>query len=119
MTTINPQFAFIVRYVTDLEAATRFYVDVLGLTVQRSHPTFVQFENFALASDEPLAGSGEPEIYWQVEDAEGALAAMSEQGEVSLPLTEMPFGKVFGMNDQDGQPCYFIEFAMERPSTAV
>jgi hypothetical protein len=31
--------------------------------VQRSHPTFVQFDEFAIASGEPMAGKGEPELY--------------------------------------------------------
>jgi catechol 2,3-dioxygenase-like lactoylglutathione lyase family enzyme len=120
----KPQFGFIVEYVPDIEAAKRFCVDVLGLEVEREHPTFVQFRDqagatFAIASDEPLGGSGEPELYWLVDDAESAFDALSRKAEVSLPLKQMPYGKVFGIKDPAGQPHYLLEFARDRPSRRV
>mgnify|MGYP001136601572 CR=1 FL=1 len=36
--TNQPQFGLALAYVTDIEAAKRFYVDVLGLEVQRDNP---------------------------------------------------------------------------------
>lgn len=39
--TATPRFGFALEYVTDVEAVKRFYVDVLGLEVEREHPTFV------------------------------------------------------------------------------
>ncbi len=115
----KPRFGFVVEYVSDIEAATRFYVDVLGLEVERSHPTFVQFDTFALASDEPMAGGGEPELYWLVEDAKAAFNDLSSKAEVTLPLTQMPFGKVFGIEDPAGRPRYLLELAPDRPSQRV
>ena len=112
-------FGFVVEYVKDIERAKRFYVDVLGLELQREAPSFVQFEHFAIASDEPLGGSGEPEMYWLVDDAEAAWRKLSKQAEVTLPLTEKPFGKVFAVRDADGRPRYMIELAKNRPSKAV
>ena len=53
--TIKPEFGFILEYVTDIEAAKRFYINVMGLEVGRTSPVFVQFKHFAIASDEPLA----------------------------------------------------------------
>ena len=114
----QPQFGFVVQYVKDIAAARRFYEEVMGLPVQRSHPTFVQFDKFAIASDEPMAGQGEPELYWLVDDAEAAIAKLSRKAEVSLPLKEQPFGKVFGIRDADGEPRYLLELAKNRPSRA-
>ena len=87
------------RYVTDIEAARRFYVEVLGLEVERYHPVFVQFNNFAIASDASLSGNRDPEVYWLVDDAEAAFNDPSQKAEVSLTLKQMPFGKVFAIKD--------------------
>ena len=115
----NPKFGFIVEYVTDIAAARRFYSEVLQLKVERDHPTFVQFEHFALASDESLGGSRDREIFWLVEDAEAAFADFSRKAEVIRTIQQMPFGKVFGIKDPAGQPLYFCEFAQQRPSQPV
>ncbi len=112
----NARFGFVLEYVTDIEAAKRFYVDVLGLEVERFDPTFVQFENFALAGDEPMSGTRDREIYWIVDDADAAFGDLSRKAEVSVPLRQMPFGKVFAIKDPEGQPQYFVEFARDRPS---
>jgi catechol 2,3-dioxygenase-like lactoylglutathione lyase family enzyme len=52
----KPTFGFVLEYVTDIEAATRFYVEVIGLEIERHHPVFVQFNHFAIASDESMSG---------------------------------------------------------------
>jgi predicted enzyme related to lactoylglutathione lyase len=116
---IEPHFAFTLEYVPDVDAAKQFYEEVLGLKVERYHPTFVQFDRFALASDEAMSGSAEPELYWAVEDADAAFAELSGKAEVTMPLKQMPFGKVFGVKDPAGRPRYLIEFARNRPSQAV
>ena len=113
------QFGFVVEYVKDIDSATRFFVDVLGLQVQRTHPQFVQFEHFALASDESLTGRDEPEVYWLVDDASAAVHDLSAKGEVSVPLRELPFGKVFGVKDPRGRTQLVLELARNRPSQAV
>ena len=97
----------------------RFYEDVLGLTVERYHPTYVQFEHFAIASDESLTGTNEPELYWLVDDAQQAFAEFSQKGEVSQPLQEKPFGKFFAVKDPAGRPRFVLELARNRPSQAV
>lgn len=116
---IAPRFGFVVEYVPDIEAATRFYVDVLGLVMERHHPTFVQFSHFAIASDESMTGTGEPETYWLVDSAEAAFAELGENAEVCLPLRQMPYGKVFGVKNPAGRPCYVLELARDRPSRPV
>ncbi len=116
----KPAFGFILEYVTDIEAARRFYVDVLGLEVERYHPVFVQFNNhFAIANDASLTGTSEPEVYWLVEDAEAAFQEFSQKAEITRPLAQMPFGKVFSIRDPAGRPLFLVEFARERPSRPV
>ena len=109
-------FGFVLEYVTNLEAARRFYVEVLGLEVERVSPTFIQFNHFAIASDESMGSTRDRELYWIVAQAETALNDFAQKAEVILPLKQMPFGKVFGIKDSAGQPLYFVEFARDRPS---
>ena len=116
----KPTFGFILEYVTDIEAARRFYVDVLGLEVERYAPVFVQFNNhFAIANDASLTGTREPEVYWLVDDAEAAFQEFSQKAEISRPLEQMPFGKVFSIQDPAGRPLFLLEFSRQRPSQVV
>lgn len=112
------RFGFVVEYVEDIEASMHFYTAVMGLQVQRRHPRFVQFETFAIAGDEPMDGDGLQELYWLVEDIEAARRALAAKTRLVLPLTELPFGKVFGIRDPDGQPRYLLELSRNRPSVA-
>lgn len=115
----KPRFGFVVEYVKDIEAAKSFYVDVLGLEMQRYHPTFVQFDKFAIASDQPIGSTGEPELYWLVDDAAAAYRELSQKAEVSTPMAQKPFGKVFAIKDADGRPRYLLELSRDRPSKVV
>ena len=115
----KPEFGFVLEYVTDIEAAKRFYVEVLHLEVERAAPVFVQFDHFAIASDESMSDSREPEVYWVVENADAAFAEFSQKAEVIQPIQQKPFGKVFGIKDPAGQPIYLVEFAQQRPSQVV
>jgi catechol 2,3-dioxygenase-like lactoylglutathione lyase family enzyme len=115
----TPRFGFSLEYVADIEAARRFYVEVMGLTVQRTNPQFVQFENFAIASDAPQGKDGEREVYWIIDDADTSHAELSKTARVTVPLKQMPFGKVFAIEGAAGKPCYFVEFAAARPSQGV
>lgn len=116
---LKPRFGFVVEYVTDIEAAKRFYVDVLGLEVERYHPTFIQFGTFAIANDESMTGSRDPELYWLVDDAEAAYRDLSQKANVDSPLKQMPFGKVFSIKEPGGRPRYLLELARDRPSRPV
>lgn len=115
----RPRFGFVVQYVKDIEAAKHFYEKVLGLEVERTHPAYVQFENFAIASDAPMGGGSNLEIFWLISDAESIFAELAKTAEVVLPLREVPFGRVFGISDPDGQPRYLLELAKVRPSRPV
>ncbi|MGI9149693.1 MAG: VOC family protein [Chloroflexota bacterium] len=117
------RFGFALEYVTDVEATKRFLVDVLGIEVERDHPTFVQFKagdgaRYAITSDEPIdpTAADTPELWWVVDDAGAAFREMSTRAEVSLPLRQMPFGTCFGIRDPSGQVQYVLEFAQARPS---
>jgi predicted enzyme related to lactoylglutathione lyase len=112
----RPRFGLALEYVPDVEAASRFFVEVLGQEVRRKHPTYAEFDGFAIASDERVGGGEGPELYWLVDDAAAAFGRMSATAEVWTPLTEMPFGKVFALRDPAGRPHYVLEFARERPS---
>jgi hypothetical protein len=54
-----------------------------------------------------------------LEYAEAAFEECSANGNVSMPLKQMPFGKVFGIRDPAGQPHYVVELARHRPSQQV
>ncbi len=115
------RFAFALEYVSDIEAAKRFYVDILGLEVEREAPVFIQFKDtagarFAVASDAPLSGDPGLELYWLVNDAEAAFREFAPKAEIGLALTQRPFGTVFGIKDPAGQSHYLVEFAQNRPS---
>lgn len=118
------QYAFTLEYVTDIPAAKQFFVDVMGLQVERDNPVFVQLRDdagsrFAIASDSSLTGSAEREIYWVVDDADTACKELSTKAKVIVPLDEKPFGKVFGIADAAGQTHFVIEFAQNRPSQQI
>ncbi len=115
----TPGFGFAIVYVKDIERAKRFYVEVLGLRTEREAPTFVQFDHFAIASDEPLAERGETELYWLVDDADAAFRELGAKAPVSRPLETKPFGKVFGVRDPDGGTRFVLELSRNRPSKAV
>lgn len=113
------RFGFVVEYVKDIEAARRFYTGVVGLEAERQHPAFIQFGPFAIASDEPMAGGDGLELYWLVDDVERALRELPQGADVCLPLTRRPFGRVVGVRNPDGRPCYLLELATDRPSVPV
>jgi catechol 2,3-dioxygenase-like lactoylglutathione lyase family enzyme len=126
MSNITAQFGFALEYVTDVQATRDFFVNVLGLKVDRDHPTFVQFSDangvsYAIASDERMDPSqdGAPELWWVVDNARTALESMSKTAEISMPLRQMPFGTCFGVKDPTGQVHYLLEFAQQRPSQPV
>ena len=124
--TTRATFGFALEYVSDVQHARPFFADVLGLKVDRDHPTFIQFSDgkgatYAIASDERMDGaaSGPPELWWVVEDAEKAFNEMSGTHEVAMPLRNLPFGTCFGIKDPSGQVHYLLQFAATRPSQAV
>ncbi len=114
-----PRFGFVVVYVKDIARAKRFHMETLGLRVEREAPTFVQFNHFALATDERLSAGSEPELYWLVDDAEAARRDLATRGADPSAIDAKPFGKVFSVRAPEGGTRLFIELARNRPSTAA
>lgn len=118
------RFGFALEYTTDIARSRTFFTEVLGLQLDRDHPTFVQFKDangsaYAIASDAPMDKGEHPELWWVVDNAEQALVEMSKKAEVAMPLRELPFGKCFGIKDPNGEVHYILEFAAQRPSQQV
>ena len=118
------RFAFVLEYTSDVQATRRFFTDVLGLQLERDHPTFVQLKDaagtaYAIASDEPMDKNTAREVWWTVDNAEQACAEMSKNAQLAMPFREMPFGTCFGIKDPNGQVHYLLEFAQQRPSQPV
>jgi len=116
---VTAKFGFVVEYVRDIDASLRFYTEVLGLQVQRKHPSFVQFDTFAIASDEPMGGGDRCELYWLVDDIDAAQREIASRTEIVMPVKQLPFGKVLGVRDPDGRARYLLQLAQHRPSVAV
>lgn len=117
--TTAPKFGFALEYVEDIEASKTFYETVLGLKVERYHPTYVQFENFAIASDETVGSERKLELYWLVDDAQAAFAELSNKAMAVTPMKDLPFGQVFSVSDPDGNERFVLELAKNRPSQAA
>jgi len=115
----EPKFGFIVEYVKNIEIAKKFYVETLGLKVKREYPVYVEFETFAIASDEPMIKGAKQEIYWLVDDVNTIFDSISQKAEICLPMQKVSFGKLFGIKNPDGQPCYILELSKDRPSQEV
>jgi predicted enzyme related to lactoylglutathione lyase len=115
----SPRFGLAVVYVKDIEKAKRFHTEALGLRIEREAPTFVQFDHFAIASDERLSEGNDAELYWIVDDAEDAYAEIRAKAEIARPLETKPFGKVFAARDPQGGVRFFVELAESRPSETV
>ena len=113
----KPEFSFALEYVSDIDAAKRFYTELLGFEVERAAPEFVQFkQHFAIATDEPMDDSTDVELYWTVDDFDAAFSALPRNADISLAPTEKPFGKVFGVRDPDGNVRYILQFSTKRRS---
>ena len=112
----EPKFGFIVEYVKDIEKSKNFYSKTLGLKIVREFPVYVEFEKFAIASDEPMVKGAKQEIYWLVDDINSTFNSISKNAEICLPIKKEIFGQLFGVKNPDGQPCYILELAKDRPS---
>ncbi len=115
---IHPRFGFAIANVKDLAKAKKFYTETLGLAVQREAPGFIQFEHFAIASDNP--GAIHPlELYWLVDDAEAAHRGLVASGATCSAVDAKPFGKLFSVQDPEGHERFVLELSAARPSKAV
>lgn len=116
---MKPTLGLILEYVDNIEEARTFYRDTLGLKEERYHPTFVQFEGFAIASDSPVSGSRERELYWVVDDVDAAYHELKEHTSISMEMKDLRFGRVFGVRSPGGEPHFILQWAANRPSAAT
>ena len=54
-----------------------------------------------------------------MEDIDAAWAALQGQAPVRMALKDLPFGRIFCIQDADGHPVYVMQWAAQRPSHAV
>ena len=120
---MNSSVQFIVRHVTDIAAARAFYTEKMGLEIEAEQPGFVQFKSqegapfaISLASADPVAaalpgGQSEPlELWWYVDDADGAYAELKDRGvEIVFPPMDAPFGRAFAIKDAAGEYCFILQ----------
>ena len=115
----TPTFGFVLEFVTNIEESRRFYADVLGLGVRREHPDFVQFDNFAITTGAFFGRQEPPALYWLVDNAAAAYGDVCARTRPSIPLTPMPFGHLFAVDDPDGMRRFVLQLTGERRGNAV
>jgi predicted enzyme related to lactoylglutathione lyase len=110
---------FVLLHVTDIEKATAFYTEKLGLVIEDQQPGFVQFKQpmgqgatFALSSE----GDGTPiqnvELWWFVDDADATYADFAAKGvPMAQSLKDEPFGRTFAIQDPSGNTLYMMKLA--------
>ncbi len=110
---------FVLLHVTDIEKATTFYTEKLGLVIEDQQPGFVQFKQpmghgatFALSQE----GDGTPvqnaELWWFVDDADATYADLvAKDVPVAQPLKDEPFGRTFAIKDPSGNTLYMMKLA--------
>ncbi len=120
---MNSGLQFVVRHVTDVDAARAFYTEKMGFEVEAEQPGFVQFKApdgapfaVSLASADPVAaelpsGQSEPlELWWYVDDADAAYAELQAKDvEIVFPPKDMPFGRAFAVKDPAGAYSFILQ----------
>lgn len=107
---------FVLVHVPDVAAVRSFYTDTLGFVIEDQQPGFIQFKQpngatFAISEDTSHRLSP-VELWWYVDDADAAYNQLVERGvSVVAPLTDMPFGRTFAINDPAGRTLYMLQLA--------
>ncbi len=110
---------FVLIHVSSVTNVLPFYTEKLHLEVESQGPDFVQFKQpggqgaiFALSADglnDPIANA---ELWWYVDNAEATLADLQQQDVTIVdPLTDMPFGRTFTIQDPEGHKMYMLQSA--------
>ena len=112
---------FVLLHVTDIDEATAFYTEKLGLVVEDSQPGFVQFQQpmgqgatFALSSEGDGSSIQNVELWWFVDDADATYADfVAKDVPVVQPLKDEPFGRTFAIKDPSGNTLYMMKLAAQ------
>jgi len=59
------------------------------------------------------------ELYWLVDDVEGARRDLTARGATCSAVAAKPFGKLFTVREPEGDQRFVLELAASRPSKAV
>lgn len=109
---------FVMIHVANVNEATTFFTEKLGLEVEVQQSDFVQFKQPGGNGAALAIGKGESnpdagtELWWYVENAENALATLQQSGvTVKEPLTNMPFGRTFSIQGPGGYVLYLLQLA--------
>ena len=110
---------FVLLHVTDIEKATIFYTEKLGLVIEDQQPGFVQFKQpmghgatFALSQESDGTPVQNAELWWFVDDADATYADLvAKDVPVAQPLKDEPFGRTFAIKDPSGNTLYMMKLA--------
>ena len=121
---MNPQFAYTILFVSDMQKSVRFYRDLIGLKIKMESPEWTEFETtgctLALhkaAAVEPLPAplkelmpAGHAHTGFTVGDIDTFADKMAEAGvELMRPIKQEDFGRRMGVwRDPDGIPVSVI-----------
>ncbi len=110
---------FVMLHVPDVEEATAFYTDKLGLGIDARQPEFVQFSQqgggavFAIGKAQTTPQPTETELYelwWYVDNADEAHRELASRGvEIAGPPADQPFGRAFSIKDPAGNTLYLLQ----------
>jgi len=110
----------VVLFVSDVERAARFYRDQLGLEELHQDKGRVLLhcgETRVLLhpTEDREGGACNVELYFEVDDVDGAVSRLREQGVgVLLEPTDEPWGeRNAGLLDPDGYPIYLTQSLIE------
>lgn len=106
---------FVLVFVPDIEAAKTFYTEKLGLRIDDQSPDFVQFARpnggavFAAQQQADAAAYSGAQLWWAASDIDATYAALTDKGVTSImPPTDMPFGRIFILQDPFGHKLHFF-----------
>ena len=107
---------FVMAHVPDVEEATRFYTETLGMTVTDSQPDFVQFAApgggaiLALGKGSAIAPPESIELWWFVDSADAMHDALVARGvQNATPVIDEPFGRTFTFKDPAGNTLSILQ----------
>jgi predicted enzyme related to lactoylglutathione lyase len=92
--------------VTDLDRATAFYRDTLGLAL-RSRDVVARFDVDGVLvelvpAEGPVSGEGNARVAFEVDDLERAAADLAHRGVAVEPIREVVNGRLAEFRDPDG-----------------
>jgi predicted enzyme related to lactoylglutathione lyase len=103
-----PKFDYVVLFVSDLEASTKFYTEVLGFETDpsQSDNAFTALKggtiDFGLAvAKEDTLPVGATMIYFRPQDLEGLRTEIANKGAEVSPIMKPPFGTIFTVTAPD------------------